>query len=81
MRTQNNLCMDAAGAGTANGTLIQVATCNGNTAQQFTLRSNGSLLNARSGRCLDIAGWNNANGAGLHLWDCTGGANQSWRRV
>ncbi|MEN0128607.1 MAG: ricin-type beta-trefoil lectin domain protein [Brevundimonas sp.] len=81
LRSQNNLCLDAAGAATANGTVIQVATCNGNTAQQFTLRGDGSLLNARSGRCVDIGGWNGSNGAALILWDCNGQANQSWRRV
>ncbi len=81
LRTQNNLCLDAAGAATANGTVIQVATCNGNTAQQFTLNSNGALVNQRSNRCVDIGAWNGNNGAGLILWDCTGGANQSWRKV
>lgn len=80
LRSQNNLCMDAAGAGTANGTVIQVATCNGNTAQQFVLGANGALVNQRANKCVDIEAWNANNGARIHLWDCHGGANQTWRR-
>jgi hypothetical protein len=81
LRSQNNTCMDAAGAGTADGTPIQLATCNGNAAQQFVLNAAGDLVNPVSGKCVDIAGWNPDNAAPLHLWTCVGGANQKWRRI
>ncbi len=80
VQTQNNLCLDAAGAGTLNGTPIQIATCSGNPAQQFTLTTAGDLVNLRANRCVDLTAWNNTNGASLQLWDCTGGANQKWHQ-
>jgi hypothetical protein len=80
LRSQNNLCMDVAGASSADGTPIQLATCNGNAAQQFVLSGAGDLVNPLTNKCVDIAGWNANNGALLHLWTCVGGANQKWRR-
>ncbi|MDP9819058.1 beta-1,3-glucanase family protein [Spirilliplanes yamanashiensis] len=80
LRTENNKCMDVADAATADGTAIQIYTCNGTAAQQFTLNGAGDLVNPMSGKCVDIAAWNPANGAPLHLWTCVGGANQKWRR-
>ncbi|MBW6439747.1 ricin-type beta-trefoil lectin domain protein [Actinoplanes hulinensis] len=81
LRAQNNTCMDVAGAGTADGTPIQLATCNGNSAQQFVLNAAGDLVNPMSNKCVDIAAWNPNNAAPLHLWTCVGGANQKWRRI
>ncbi|GAA0811340.1 ricin-type beta-trefoil lectin domain protein [Spirilliplanes yamanashiensis] len=80
LRSQNNLCMDVAGAATADGTPIQLATCNGHQAQQFVLSAAGDLVNPMANKCVDIAEWNGNNGALLHLWTCVGGANQKWRR-
>src|ERR1700733_1544623 len=44
-------CIDVAGAGTANGTAVQLYDCNGSAAQQWTL-SSGGLGNAGSGKRL-----------------------------
>ena len=67
-------------SGTADGTQIQIYTCNSTGAQQFTLTGSGDLLNPQSNRCVDIKDWVNGNGAKLHLWDCAGSANQKWRK-
>jgi hypothetical protein len=41
-------CVDVAEANTANGTPVQLYTCNGTNAQQWTA-SNGELVNTASG--------------------------------
>ncbi|MEV6717927.1 glycosyl hydrolase family 18 protein [Lentzea sp. NPDC051208] len=66
-------CVDVAAANSANGTAIQLYTCNGTNAQQWT--RNGATLRAL-GKCLDASG--TGNGAVTQLWDCTGAGNQQW---
>ena len=63
--------------GTANGTLVNLWTCNGAANQQWNV-SNGTLVNPQSGRCLDIPALNTANGTQLDIWDCDNGSNQKW---
>ncbi|MEU8237732.1 RICIN domain-containing protein [Actinoplanes missouriensis] len=69
-------CVDVAGAATANGTAIQLYTCNGTTAQQWTRASDGTLRSL--GKCLDISGPSSADGTPAHLWDCHTGSSQQW---
>lgn len=66
-------CVDVAGANSANGTAVQLWTCNATIAQQWT--RNGNTVRAL-GKCLDASG--TANGAVTQLWDCGGGPNQQW---
>lgn len=77
LRSQG-LCMDAAGAGTADGTPVQVAYCSGNPAQRFALRSDGSIYSAYAGKCLDVVDFGTSDGTKLQLWDCAGTSNQLW---
>jgi len=81
LQTSNNKCMDVAGGSTASGTVIQIANCSGNPAQQFVLSAAGDLVNPQANKCIVIDAWNANDGARLILWDCTGGANQKWRRA
>ncbi|MEU1755123.1 ricin-type beta-trefoil lectin domain protein [Micromonospora matsumotoense] len=76
-----SLCMDLADASSADGTRIQLATCNGGWAQKFWINGSGDLVNSAIGRCVDIRDSSTANGTGLQLWTCTGEANQKWTRV
>lgn len=69
--------MDVTGAGTANGTTVQLCTCNGTNAQKWTA-SNGELINTWSGKCLDATGISSADGTRLQIWSCGGGVNQLW---
>ncbi len=71
-------CLDVSGSGTADGTKIQLWTCNGTGAQNWNPGANGSLVNANSNKCLDVSGNNSADGQVVHLWACHGGANQRW---
>jgi chitinase len=69
--------MDVTGAGTANGTKVQLYDCNGSGAQKWHASGN-TLINNNSGRCLDATGPSSANGTRLQIWDCSGGTNQQW---
>jgi len=70
-------CVEAAGAATANGTAVQMNTCNGSAAQQWSL-SGGALVNAGSGKCLDVTSASVANGAKIQLYDCNSTGAQKW---
>ena len=74
----NNLCLDVVGAGTANKTLVDLYSCNGQANQVWTVQSSGRLLNPVSGRCLDDPGGNTTNGTQLEIYDCNTGSNQQW---
>ncbi|HEX4706087.1 MAG TPA: ricin-type beta-trefoil lectin domain protein [Pseudonocardiaceae bacterium] len=63
------LCLDDRAASTANFNPIQVYTCNGTPAQQWTVVQAGSTLHVL-GKCLDINGGGTANGTTVDLFDC-----------
>ncbi|GGZ30351.1 hypothetical protein GCM10010300_86370 [Streptomyces olivaceoviridis] len=69
-------CLDVAGAGSADGTAVQLYDCNGTSAQQWTVGGDGTIR--ALGKCLDVTGKSTADGAKAQLWTCTGGANQKW---
>jgi hypothetical protein len=71
----NGLCLDVRGANTANFTPVQVYTCNGTNAQQWTFVQAGTTLHAL-GKCLDINGGGTADGTTVDLYDCNNTAAQ-----
>ncbi|HET7013157.1 MAG TPA: ricin-type beta-trefoil lectin domain protein [Streptosporangiaceae bacterium] len=72
----NGLCLDDRAASTANFNPVQVYTCNGTNAQQWTLTSSNQLM--ALGKCLDVAGAGTANGTTVDLYDCNGTGAQVW---
>ncbi|HET8640390.1 MAG TPA: lectin [Pseudonocardiaceae bacterium] len=72
-------CVDVRYSGTADGTPVQLWTCNGTGAQTWTLASDGTVR--ALGKCLDVAASGIANGTKVQLWQCNGtGAQQWWPR-
>ncbi|MDB4965897.1 MAG: Beta-glucanase precursor [Myxococcales bacterium] len=69
-------CLDARGASSADGTVVQLYTCNGTAAQEWTI-IDGQLLGP-GGKCVDVAGNVSDNGTAVQLWGCWGGPNQQW---
>jgi hypothetical protein len=63
------LCVDVRGANSADFTPVQVYTCNGTNAQQWTVVEAGSTLHAL-GKCMDINGGGTADGTTVDLYDC-----------
>ncbi|MDX3519156.1 endo-1,4-beta-xylanase [Streptomyces scabiei] len=69
-------CLDVPGAGTADGTQLQLWDCHTGTNQQWTNTAAGELR-VYGNKCLDAAG----TGAGtkVQIYGCWGGDNQKWR--
>ncbi|NIL54807.1 carbohydrate-binding protein [Streptomyces sp. 2BBP-J2] len=72
----NGKCLDVDNAGTADGTRVQIYTCNSSGAQRWTVSGDGTLR-AR-GKCLDASGGTWEDRTPVHLWTCHTGPNQKW---
>ncbi len=70
------LCLDDAGASTTNGNPVDLYTCNGTGAQQWTYGSDARLR--ALGHCLDVYGGGTANGTRVDLANCNGTGAQEW---
>lgn len=70
-------CLDVAGGQSANGTAVQIYGCNGSAAQQWSVKTDGSVQSL--GKCLDVNAASTADGAKVQLYDCNGSAAQQWR--
>ncbi|HEY2279115.1 MAG TPA: ricin-type beta-trefoil lectin domain protein, partial [Streptosporangiaceae bacterium] len=71
-------CLDDTGSSTANGNKIQIWTCNGGTAQNWTVAQDGTLR--VFGKCLDVTGGGTTSGTPVQLWSCIAGeSNQRWQ--
>ena len=69
-------CVDDNASSIANGTAVQLWTCNGSPAQRWTVQ-NGTLR--ALGKCMDVNGSGTANGTVVQLWDCNGTGAQTWQ--
>jgi O-glycosyl hydrolase len=69
-------CIDVAGASSANGTAVQLYTCNGTAAQQWTVGTDGTVK--ALGKCLDVAAASSTNGTKVQIYDCNGTTAQQW---
>ena len=70
------LCLDSRSASSADGNPIQVYTCNGTTAQTWSVESDNTLQ--VFGKCLDVASAGTANGTLVQLYTCNGTGAQQW---
>ena len=70
------LCVDDRGASTAEYNPVQVYTCNGTAAQDWTVASGNTLQTL--GMCLDVDGGGTANGTTVDLYSCNGSGAQVW---
>ncbi|MGX6608108.1 lectin [Micromonosporaceae bacterium Da 78-11] len=69
-------CADVDQAGTADGTKVQIWSCNNSPAQTWTIAGDGTIR--ALGKCLDIAGAGTANDTKVQLVSCNGGGAQQW---
>jgi hypothetical protein len=71
-------CLDDPNSSTANGTHVDLRTCNGHSNQTWTTVQDGTIRVL--GKCLDVIGESTSNGAKLQLWTCNSGDGaQQWR--
>jgi hypothetical protein len=73
----DGLCVDDQGASTANYNPVQVYTCNGTDAQQWTFDTADDTLQVL-GMCMDIYAGGTADGTVVDLFYCDGTGAQVW---
>lgn len=76
--------LDVQGAGTSNGTPVQLYHSNSTAAQQWVITSAGNgYYNLRPanapGKALDVAAAGSANGTRVQIWDSNGTSAQKWK--
>lgn len=69
-------CVDISSSQTADGTKVQVWTCNGTAAQRWTLPGDGTVRGLN--KCLDVKSSGTTNGTPVQLWTCNGTGAQQW---
>jgi glucose/arabinose dehydrogenase len=75
----NGKCLDVDGGQNADGTKIQLWTCNGTGAQNWTVGAAGTTGTFTAlGKCLDVSGGGSADGTVVQLWTCNGSGAQKW---
>ncbi len=70
------LCLDVAGDNNADGTAVEIYTCNGTNGQQWTEEPDGTIH--ADGKCLDVVGGGTANGTKVDLYTCNSTGAQVW---
>ncbi|HEY3870483.1 MAG TPA: TIM-barrel domain-containing protein, partial [Actinocrinis sp.] len=70
------LCLDARGGATADGTAMQVYTCNHTAAQQVTYTASNTL--SVLGKCVDATNAGTAAGTLVQLYGCDSTGSQTW---
>ncbi|MCT4353894.1 ThuA domain-containing protein [Streptomyces sp. Je 1-79] len=73
----NGKCLDVADGASADGTQVQLWTCNGSNAQKWSRPGDGTVR--ALGKCLDISGGGSADGTKIQLWTCNGTGAQAWQ--
>lgn len=72
-------CLNIVNNGTANGSKIQLWSCNGGANEEWAIAGEyGELYNPVSGKCLEDPGFSTKNGTQLDIWACNAGNNQNW---
>ncbi|MFG2347501.1 PQQ-dependent sugar dehydrogenase [Streptomyces phaeochromogenes] len=72
----NGKCLDIDNAQTADGTKVQIWTCNTSAAQRWSVPGDGTLRVL--GKCLDVSEGATADGTRIQLWTCNGSGAQTW---
>ncbi|MDG9683763.1 ThuA domain-containing protein [Streptomyces sp. DH18] len=69
-------CVDVANGSSADGTQIQLWTCNQSAAQKWTVAPDDTLR--ALGKCMDISGSGTADGTKVQLYGCNSTGAQKW---
>jgi lysophospholipase L1-like esterase len=71
-------CADVSHSGTADGTPVQLWTCNGSGAQTWTFAPGAGGTVRALGKCLDVSNGGTADRTPVQLWTCNGSGAQRW---
>jgi len=73
----SGLCVDDSNSSTTNGSHVQIWTCNGTGAQNWTIESDGTIQVL--GGCMDVNGAGTTAGTVVQYWQCNGTVAQQWQ--
>jgi hypothetical protein len=72
-------CLDIVNRGTADGSKLDLWSCNGGANQQWAIAGqDGELYNPVSGKCIDDPYNSETNGTQLDIWSCNEEPWQAW---
>ena len=74
------MCMDVAGAAKERGTVVQLAVCNGNKAQQFQFDGD-RLVSELTSYCVDVRANRVAAGQGVVIGSCKTIDERPWKQL
>ncbi|MEV0391097.1 ricin-type beta-trefoil lectin domain protein [Nonomuraea sp. NPDC050643] len=69
-------CIDVPGGNPADGSQLQIHTCNGTSAQDWTFAPDGTVRGM--GMCMDVAWGSTADGANVQIANCSGNPAQQF---
>jgi hypothetical protein len=70
-------CVHVAYSNSADGTQIEMYTCNNGKAEVMTMAVDGTIR--ALGKCIDLRSGSTSNGARAQLMTCNGSSSQQWR--
>jgi chitinase len=73
----DGMCVEVQGGNTADFTPVQTATCDGTSAQQWTVESDGTLQ--ALGKCMGVHHGATTNGTTVDLYHCNNTGGQVWQ--
>ena len=75
---QSGKCLDVPNVSTANGTQLDIWTCNAGSNQEYTLTPGGEI-SVYGDKCLDAYNQGKTAGTIVDIYTCNGGSNQLWQ--
>ncbi len=75
--SNSGLCLSVSGDSNALKTTADVSTCDGDSHEQWTVNSNGTVVNG-NGLCLSVTGASTAPKATADLYTCNGSVSENW---
>jgi hypothetical protein len=73
----SGLCLGVTGDSAALKTTADIGTCDGGSAQDWTVNSDGTIVNG-SGLCLSVSGGSTAPRSTADVYTCNGSASEHW---
>jgi hypothetical protein len=71
-------CIDNSAGNLTNNNKIQIWSCTGLAAQNWTVESDATIHSGSSGYCIGVSAGGTTNGSPLVLYSCNGHTDQTW---
>ncbi|WP_432021176.1 RICIN domain-containing protein [Streptomyces sp. 1222.5] len=75
----SGLCLNVSGYSQNPSSRTEIWYCNGNPAENWQLRDDGTIYNPNSGLCLNVAGYATSPSSRTEIWGCNGNPAEKWQ--